>query len=70
MQIEWAFKGNELAGHDALLDRYPNDEFDSPTRSTIPLLEHWRSPKQRMLELTSALGLPVPPLLAAAKNRG
>ena len=61
MQIEWAFKGNEFAGHDALLDRYPNDEFDSPTRSTIPLLEHWRSPKQRMLELTSALGLPVPP---------
>ena len=61
MQIESAFKGNELAGHDALLDRYPDKEFNSPTRSTIPLLEYWRSPKQRMLELTAALGLPVPP---------
>ena len=61
MQIEWAFKGSELAGHDALLDRYPDKEFNSPTRSTIPLLEYWRSPEQRMRELTAALGLPVPP---------
>ena len=61
MQIGWAFKGGELAGHDALLDRYSDQEFDSPTRSTIPLLEYWRSPEQRMRELTAALGVPLPP---------
>ena len=61
MQTEWAFKGGGLGGHDALLDRYPDEEFNSPTRSTIPLLEYWRSPEQRIRELNSALGLPVPP---------
>ncbi len=61
MQIEWAFKGSELAEYDALLDCYPEQEFDSPTRSTIALLEYWRFPKQRVRELTEALGLPVPP---------
>ena len=60
LQIAWAFKGSGLAGHDALLDRYSDQEFDSPTRSTIPLLEYWRSPKQPMRELTGVLGLPVP----------
>ena len=61
LQTEWAFKGGGLGGHDALLDRYLDEEFNSPTRSTIPLLEYWRSPEQRIRELNSALGLPVPP---------
>lgn len=61
LQITWAFKGAGLAGHDTLIDAYPDQEFDSPTRSTIPLLEYWRSPEQRVRELTTALGLLVPP---------
>ena len=36
------------------------EPFDSPTRSTIPLLEYWRSPEQRIRELTNALSQPVP----------
>ena len=60
MQIEWAFKGEQLAGHATVLDRFPRKEFDSPTRSTIPLLEFWRSPTQRIEELSTALQLPVP----------
>ncbi|MDE0522418.1 MAG: hypothetical protein OXH79_10735 [Boseongicola sp.] len=60
MQIEWAFKGVALAGRDRLLDCFPETAFDSPTRSTIALLEHWRSTEQRVRELARALGLPVP----------
>lgn len=60
MQIKWAFNGNGVARHDALFDRYPVKEFDSPTRSTIPLLEYWRSPEARLRELTAALGFPLP----------
>ena len=60
MQIEWAFSGSGVAGLNALFDRYSVQEFDSPTRSTIPLLEYWRSPEERMQELTAALRLPLP----------
>ena len=60
MRVEWAYKGHGVTGFDALLDCYPAKEFDSPTRSTIPLLEYWRSPEQRTRELTYALSLPFP----------
>ena len=60
MQIEWEYKGVALTGRDDLLDCFPKTEFDSPTRSTIALLEHWRSAEQRVRELARALGLPVP----------
>ena len=60
MQIEWAFTGSGVAGHEEVLDRYSVQEFDSPTRSTIPLLAYWRSPEERLRELTAALGLPLP----------
>lgn len=60
MQIEWAFKGEPLARHATVLDRYSKKEFDSPTRSTIPLLEFWRSPAPRLRELSAALRLAVP----------
>ena len=60
MRVEWAYKGHGVTGFDALLDSYPAKEFDSPTRSTIPLLEYWRVPEQRIRELTNALSLPLP----------
>ena len=60
MEVEWEFKGSGLAGHDALIDCYPDTEFYSPTRSTIALLEYCRLPEQCMRELHTALGLPVP----------
>ena len=62
MKIEWAFSGNGLAGYGDLFDCYSDSEFDSPTRSTIVLLEYWRTPESRMRELTAALGLLVPPV--------
>ena len=60
MEIDWTFTGSGVAGHDAVLDRFPVQEFDSPTRSTIPLLEYWRFPEERMRELTAALRVPLP----------
>ena len=60
MRIDWAFKRRALAGHDALIDGYPDKEFCSPWRSTIPLVEFWRAPEKRVRELSGALGLVVP----------
>lgn len=57
MRVNWLFKGRRLTGHEALIGAYPETEFNSPWRSTIPLIEYWRSPKERVLELTRALGL-------------
>lgn len=61
MRVDWAFMGNALIGHDALIDCYAEGEFDSPTRSTIPLIEYWRSPEERVLELSMALAAVAPP---------
>ena len=58
--IEWAFKGKPQPGFDALLDCYLGTEFDSPTRSTIPLLQYWRTPEPRLAKLRAALHLPLP----------
>lgn len=60
MRVDWAFKRRALAGLDALIAGYPDKEFQSPWRSTIPLIEFWRFPEQRVRELSGALGLDVP----------
>lgn len=60
MEMEWEFKGGRLAGYGTLIDCYPDTEFDSPTRSTVALLDYCRSPEQCMRELHTALGLSVP----------
>ena len=60
MRIDWAYNGHGLTGFDALLDCYPVKAFDSPTRSTIPLLKYWRSPEWRIRELADALNLSAP----------
>lgn len=60
MRIDWALKRRTLTGHDALIGGYPDKEFNSPWRSTIPLVEFWRSPEKRVRELSGALGLVVP----------
>ena len=60
MRVQWEKNGKGRTGFDALLNEYSAEEFDSPTRSTIPLLEYWRSPKERIQELADKLSLPVP----------
>ena len=60
MHLEWTFKSRRITGIEALLDTYGAKEFDSPTRSTIPLLEYWRNPAPRLQELSEALGFSLP----------
>ena len=61
MRIEWAYKRQPLSGHDALIAACPDKDFNSPCCSTIPLLEYWRFPEERVGELSDALGLVSPP---------
>lgn len=49
-----------MESHASLLGCYGDGEFDSPTRSTIPLLEFWRCPNERMRELSDPLGMVAP----------
>ena len=60
LRTAWAFKGKAVEDHSSLLECYGDGEFDSPTRSTIPLLELWRCPGQRMRELSDALHMVAP----------
>lgn len=48
---------NDLA---ELLEAMPQAAFDSPMRSTVPLLDYWRSPQMRIDTLCSDLALAAP----------
>ncbi len=56
MRIIWSHEGRCISSYDKLLDCYKNNEFNSPKRSTVPLLSYWRIPDQRAIELSKALG--------------
>jgi hypothetical protein len=43
-----------------LLSRYPQDEFDSPRRSTVPSLVYWSTPEPRIKDLSIKLDLACP----------
>ncbi len=56
MRIIWSHEGRCISSYDKLLDSYQNNEFNSPKRSTVPLLAYWRTPDQRAREFSKALG--------------
>ena len=56
MNIEWSYAGRSTTGYQALLKCYKQKEFDSPRRSTVPLLAYWRTADQRANEMSKALG--------------
>ncbi len=59
-RIVWKYQGRCISGYEQLLECYGDQEFDSPTRSTVPLLAYWRNPRQRVRELSKALKFPLP----------
>ena len=59
MHITWSYAGHRVDGYEKLLGCYKDTEFDSPRRSTVPLLESWRNPDQRARELSEALNFPL-----------
>ena len=56
--VRWLYKGHIVNGYEQLLGCYPDREFDSPKRSTVPHLVCWRNPKTRLHELSKALDFP------------
>lgn len=56
--VGWKYQGHCIGGYKQLLECYGDQEFDSPTRSTIPLLAYWRNPRQRVHELSRVLEFP------------
>ncbi len=58
--------GNDsVAGFNALLDRYSLNHFNSPKRSTVPLLAYWKEP-ERVLACLTRFGLHAPDTLTLA----
>ena len=60
MKVEWYFSGHPIDGLSDLIRAYGNEEFDSPTRSTVPSLAYWATPEKSLSSFLGALGLPVP----------
>lgn len=56
MQVKWKFKTRQVTGFDNLLENYDHEEFDSPRRSTIPLLVFWQNPIPRLEQFSELLG--------------
>jgi hypothetical protein len=57
MTITLKYGHQEIAGFNELLDRYPLNHFNSPKRSTVPLLAFWKE-QGRCLDFFTQLGIP------------
>jgi hypothetical protein len=57
--VRWAHEGADLSDFAAVVSHYPRSEFDSPVRSTVPLLAFWQPGGSRILEFARALGAPL-----------
>lgn len=56
MEIVWLYARRPVVGYQQLLHAYSDREFDSPCRSTVPLLMCWRDAEKRARELSKTLG--------------
>lgn len=56
MRIIWAYGDKEVPGYEEILSCYPEKEFDSPFRSTVPHLMFWRSAETRFHDLCRFIG--------------
>ncbi len=63
--MEIYFDQKEIA-FDKVYDRYRKDEFYSPFRSTVPLLDLIKNGKEEMLQKISWLYIKVAPLSTSA----
>ena len=55
MRTVWSYQGRRVDGYEQLLGCYQDREFNSPKRSTVPLLACWRNPKEPARELSETL---------------
>ncbi len=56
MRIIWAYGDEEVPGYEGILSRYPEKEFYSPFRSTVPHLMFWRNAETRFHDLCRFIG--------------
>lgn len=57
MNIQLQYRNEPVSDYLALTERYPESEFDSPYRSTIPLLCFWSNVQDQLDDFTGLLGL-------------
>src|SRR5207247_1327469 len=56
--VSLRYKNRDVVDYDALTEAYPDAEFRSPFRSTIPLLAFWRDAEAALSMLSKGLSLP------------
>ena len=56
MKVVWSYAGYPVGGYQQLLNAYSDGEFDSPSRSTVPLLMCWREAGKQARVLSETLG--------------
>lgn len=54
-EIELKYSGVKVKGFTDLISAFGKSEFESHTRSTVPFLQYWRNPDNRLKELASHL---------------
>jgi hypothetical protein len=52
MNIKWNYAGNLVSGFSELIEHYKPNEFNSPLRSTVPLLTYWKYPQDSLAEMS------------------
>ena len=57
MNIQIQYRNEPVSDYLGLIERYPESEFDSPYRSTVPLLCFWSNMQDQLDGFTRLLGL-------------
>src|SRR5688500_19749461 len=55
--IELRANGHGVRSFEELVERLGSDAVASPKRSTVPLLDYWRVPEPRLVDLGARLGV-------------
>jgi len=60
VKIDFEYKNQSLSSSQYLIRQYPPGEFDSPFRSTIPMLCFWRDPEAAFTEIARTIRIDPP----------
>lgn len=60
MNIVWKYAGTNKKNFKGILNSFKESEFKSHTRSTVPFLQYWRNPTERLIHLSGNLGIALP----------
>src|SRR5690348_8836983 len=64
MRTDLFFDLQPATSVDGLIGALPTGALASPRRSTVPLLDYWRSPEARIVDLYRRVGILEPPVEA------